>query len=75
MVAELIDMCRQTASNSSFQPDSEFLKKHNFSPERWKCFVTLIRDLDLNEAGVKILLEEIKSGRYDLRCDGAKSGN
>ncbi len=68
-VAELIDMCRATSLNESFQPDHEFLRRHDFSPAQWKCFVDLIRDLDLNESGVKIMLEEIRAGRYTLMCD------
>ena len=68
-VAEVMDMCWQTTKNESFQPDSDFLQKHDFSPAEWKCFVTLIRDLDLNAMGVRILLEEVKSGRYVLQCN------
>ena len=68
-VTEVIDMCWQTSHNKSFEPDTEFLRKYNFSPEHWKCFVELIRDLDLNESGIGILLDEIVSGRYVLKCD------
>ena len=68
-VTELIDMCRQTSGNSGFQPDNEFLRKHDFSYAQWKSFVELVRDLDLNERGVKIMLEEIRAGRYVLQCD------
>jgi hypothetical protein len=68
-LAEVIDMCYQTTRNDSFQPDTDFLEKHDFSPASWKCFVELIKDLDLNEMGVKIMLEEIWAGRYVLQCD------
>ena len=68
-VAELIDACRETSRNNGFQPDNEFLMKHDFSPAQWECFVELIRDLDLNERGVSIMFEEISAGRFVLQCD------
>ena len=68
-VAELIDACRETSRNKGFQPDADFLMKHDFSPAQWKCFVELIRDLDLNEMGVSIMFEEISAGRFVLQCD------
>ena len=62
---ELLTLWR-ASDNSNHQPDKETIKKNHFTPGKWRNFVKLIEDLDLNEDGIKILLEEIRSGRVSI---------
>ncbi len=67
---ELIQICHNSMeSNTEKQVDPGILKKNNLTPAQWKCFIDLIKDLDLNTTGTKILLEEAQSGRVLLACD------
>ena len=64
---ELIEMYRQTTRVANFRIDKKLLKKHNFSETQWELFLNLVEDLELNEVGVRIILDEIKSGRAVLK--------
>ena len=67
---ELIQICHNSLQdNTENQVDPGVLKKNNLTPAQWKCFIELIKDLDLNTTGTKILLEEVQSGRVLLACD------
>lgn len=64
---ELIEMYRQTVKGENFRADKKLLKKNNFSEMKWISFLNLVEELELNEDGIRILLEEIRSGRVGLR--------
>jgi hypothetical protein len=64
---ELIEMYLQTTRGENFRIDKDLLKKHNFSETQWERFLNLVDDLELNEVGVRIILDEIKSGRAVLK--------
>jgi len=64
---ELIEMYRKTSRVRNFQVDRNLLKRNNISESQWLCFLDLIEDLDLNEEGVRIMLDEISSGRVVLK--------
>lgn len=67
---ELIKICHNSLEdNIEKQVDPGILKKNNLTSAQWKCFIELIKDLDLNTTGTKILLEEVQSGRVLLACD------
>ena len=44
----------------------ETLQKHNVSQEQWNSYVSFIDDLDLNEDGIRIMVEELNSGQMKL---------
>ncbi len=44
----------------------EALQKHNLSQEQWNSYVNFIEDLDLNEDGIRIMVEELNSGQMKL---------
>lgn len=65
--AELfIELYRQSKKNSSSKPVQETLQKHNVSPEQWNNYVSFIDDLDLNEDGIRIMVDELNSGQMKL---------
>jgi hypothetical protein len=64
---ELIEMYRQTVLVENFRIDKKLLKKHNFSEMQWISFLNLVEELDLNEEGIRIMLDEVRSGRVVLR--------
>lgn len=65
--AELfIELYRQSKKNSSSKPVQETLQKHNVSPEQWNNYVNFINDLDLNEDGIRIMVDELNSGQMKL---------
>ena len=64
---ELIEMYRKTIQVDNFRIDRDILKRHNFSETQWDRFLNLAEDLELNEVGVRIILDEIKSGRAVLK--------
>ena len=64
-VEELLTLWKSSDDNNQ-QPDKETLEKNHFTPAQWQNFVKLIEDLDLNEEGIKILLEEVHSGRFTI---------
>ncbi len=66
---ELIEMFHETNANSEKNINPDILKRNNFSLSQWECFVSLTKDLELNDDGIKILLEEIYAGRVLLPCD------
>jgi hypothetical protein len=66
---KLIEMFYETNGNSENNINKEILAKHNFSLSQWECFVSLSKDLELNEDGISILLDEIYAGRVLLPCD------
>ena len=60
---ELMEMYRQTTQIGNYRINKSLLRKNNFSETQWLSFLDLVADLDLNEEGVRILLDEMKSGR------------
>ncbi len=65
--AELfIELYRQSKKDGAIQPVQDALQKHNLSPEQWNNYVNFIDDLDLNEEGIKIMVEELNSGQMKL---------
>jgi len=64
---ELIEMYRKTICIENYPIDKNILKKHNFSETQWLSFLNLAEDLELNEIGVRIILDEIRSGRVVLK--------
>ena len=63
---ELIEMYRRTNHSVDLAVDKRVLKKNNFSETQWLSFLNLAEDLELNDVGVRIMLDEIKSGRVVL---------
>ena len=65
--AELfIELYRQSKKNGSNKPVQEALQKHNLSSEQWNNYVSFIDDLDLNEDGIRIMVDELNSGQMKL---------
>lgn len=64
---ELIEMYRQTNKAGKYRIDKKLLKKYNFSETQWQRFMILVDDLELNEIGVRIMLDEIKAGKAVLK--------
>jgi len=65
--AELfIELYRQSKKDGSNKPVQEALQKHNLSPEQWNNYVSFIDDLDLNEEGIRIMVDELNSGQMKL---------
>jgi hypothetical protein len=65
--AELfIELYRQSKKSGSSKPVQETLQKHNLSQEQWNSYVSFIDDLDLNEDGIRIMVEELNSGQMKL---------
>jgi hypothetical protein len=65
--AELfIELYRQSKKTGANKPLQEALQKHNLSPEQWNNYVTFIDDLDLNEDGIRIMVDELNSGHMKL---------
>ena len=42
------------------------LQKHNLTREQWNSYVSFIDDLDLNEEGIRIMVDELNSGHLKL---------
>ena len=65
--AELfIELYRQSKKNASSKPVQEALQQHNVSTEQWNNYVSFIDDLDLNEDGIRIMVDELNSGKMKL---------
>jgi len=65
--AELfIELYKQSKKNGSGDPPQDTLQKHNLSPEQWTNYVDFIDDLDLNEDGIRIMVNEINNGHMKL---------
>lgn len=65
--AELfIELYRQSKKNGPGKPVQDALQKHNLSPEQWNNYVRFIDDLDLNEEGIRIMVDELNSGQMKL---------
>jgi len=64
---ELMEMYRQRDLAGEDQIDKSLLSKNNFSESQWLDFLSLVEDLDLNEEGARILLDEMRSGRVAVR--------
>lgn len=64
---ELIEMYRNTLLSKDFRADKKLLERHNVSESQWKNFLNLVRDLELNEDGARIMLDEISTGRVVLK--------
>ena len=44
----------------------ETLQKNNLSREQWNSYFNFIDDLDLNEDGIRIMVDELNSGHLKL---------
>ena len=65
--AELfIELYRQSKKSGSTKPVQDTLQQHNVSSEQWNNYVSFIDDLDLNEDGIRIMVEELNSGQMKL---------
>ena len=65
--AELfIELYRQSKKSGSSEPVQEALQKHNVTTEQWDNYVNFIDDLDLNEDGIRIMVDELNSGQMKL---------
>ena len=65
--AELfIELYRQSKNSGSSKPVQEALQKHNVTYEQWNNYVKFIDDLDLNEDGIRIMVDELNSGQMKL---------
>jgi flagellar basal body P-ring protein FlgI len=64
---ELIEMYRMTTREENYRIDKKLLKKNNFSEMQWISFLNLVEELELNEVGARIILDEIRSGRVVLK--------
>ena len=65
--AELfIELYKQSKKKDSGDLSQETLQKHNLSPEQWTNYVDFIDDLDLNEDGIRIMVNEINNGHMKL---------
>jgi hypothetical protein len=65
--AELfIELYKQSKKKDSGDPPQDTLQKHNLSPEQWTNYVDFIDDLDLNEDGIRIMVNEINNGHMKL---------
>ncbi len=65
--AELfIELYKQSKKNGSDDPPQDTLQRHNLSPEQWTNYVDFIDDLDLNEDGIRIMVDEINNGHMKL---------
>ncbi|HEC44945.1 hypothetical protein LCGC14_2672680 [marine sediment metagenome] len=65
--AELfIEMYKQSKKSGSRQIAQEILQNYNLSHEKWKTYYDFIDDLDLNEDGITIMVDEINSGHMKL---------
>ncbi len=57
--AELfIELYKQSKKSGSKKIAQETLKDYNLSPEQWINYYDFIDDLDLNEDGIKIMVDE-----------------
>jgi hypothetical protein len=64
---ELIEMYRMTIREENYRIDKKLLRKNNFSEMQWISFLNLVEELELNEVGARIILDEIRSGRVVLK--------
>ena len=65
--AELfIELYKQSKKNGSEDPPQDALQRNNLSPEQWTNYVDFIDDLDLNEDGIRIMVDEINNGHMKL---------
>jgi hypothetical protein len=64
---ELLEMYRLTANTDNYRVDKKLLKKHKFSEMQWISFLNLVEELELNEVGIRIILDEIRAGRVVLK--------
>ena len=65
--AELfIELYRQSKKSGATKPVQDTLQQHNVSNEQWNNYVSFIDDLDLNEDGIRIMVDELNSGQMKL---------
>ena len=65
--AELfIELYKQSKKIGLGDPPQDTLQRHNLSPEQWTNYVDFIDDLDLNEDGIRIMVDEINNGHMKL---------
>lgn len=65
--AELfIELYKQSKKSSDRKLIKEKLRDYDLSPEQWEHYYDFIDDLDLNEEGIKIMVDEINNGHMKL---------
>lgn len=65
--AELfIELYRQSKKSGDSKPVQDALHQHNLTSEQWNNYVSFIDDLDLNEDGIRIMVDELNSGQMKL---------
>ena len=65
--AELfIELYKQSKKSGSKKIAQDTLNDYDLSQEQWKNYYDFIDDLDLNEDGIKIMVDEINSGHMKL---------
>ena len=65
--AELfIELYKQSKKSGSEKIAQETLKDYNLSQEEWKSYYDFIDDLDLNDDGIRIMVDEINNGHMKI---------
>jgi hypothetical protein len=65
--AELfIELYKQSKKSGSEKIAQETLKDYNLSQEEWKNYYDFIDDLDLNDDGIRIMVDEINNGHMKI---------
>lgn len=65
--AELfIELYKQSKKSGSKRITKDTLKDYNLSQKQWKNYYDFIDDLDLNEDGIRIMVDEINNGHMKL---------
>ena len=65
--AELfIELYKQSKKSDDEKVIKEKLKDYDLSPEQWEHYYDFIDDLDLNEDGIRIMVDEINNGHMKL---------
>ncbi len=61
-----MDLYRKTILEEDQKTEGKLLKKLHLSELQWEHFQDLVQELELNDEGVRIMLDEVKSGRFAL---------
>ena len=65
--AELfIELYKQSKKSGSEKIAQETLKDYNLSQDEWKSYYDFIDDLDLNDDGIRIMVDEINNGHMKI---------
>ena len=64
LTAELfIELYKRSKRNGTKELNKDTYQKYNLSEEKWIKYVELIEDLDLDENGIRIVYDELFSGK------------